>query len=119
MKLLETVGNIKIYTDKKLDCSMQVLFLNGSDTIASETYFNTTEENAVADLFRKMLDIYTEEWLWLNCLTDGLSKISDNTYKTSETDWFCRIDDTRYFKHFHKSVDEFLIDKEGNKIIDR
>ena len=119
MNLIEKVGNIKVYTKYHTDNSIEVHFYNGSDLVASETYFNATEENAIANLFSKKLDIYTEEWLWLNCLTDGLIKLSDNTYRTNEKDWFCRIDDTRYFKHIHKSVDEFVIDKDGKRIIDR
>lgn len=119
MNLIEKVGNIKVYTKHHADNSIEVHFYNGSDLVATETYFNATEGNAIADLFSKKLDTYTEEWLWLNCLTDGLVKLSDNTYRMGEKDWFCRIDDTRYFKHIHKSVDEFVIDKDGERIIDR
>ena len=118
MKHIETIGNIKVFAESAGN-SIIVRFYNGSDLAASETYFNATEENAIADLFSKTLDTYTEEWLWLNLLTDGLVKLSDNTYRLGEKDWFCRIDDTRYFKHFHKSADEFVVDKNGNKIIDR
>ena len=116
---IEKVGNIKVYTEHYPDDSIEVSFFNGSDLVARETYFNATAENAIADLFSKKLDTYTEEWLWLNCLTDGLEKLSDNTYKIGSMDWFCRIDNTRYFKHFHKSENDFVIDKNGEKIIDR
>lgn len=119
MNYIETVGNIRVYADINLDKSITVQFFNGSDLVAKEVYFNTRLENAIADLFSKKLDTYTEEWLWLNCLTDGLVKISENTYKTSETDWFCRIDDTIYFMHFSKKENEFIRDKDGNRIIDR
>ena len=119
MTLFEKVGNIKVYTERFTDDSIEVSFFNGSDLVARETYFNATEENAIADLFSKKLDTYTEEWLWLNCLTDGLEKLSDNTYKIGSMDWFCRIDNTRYFKHFHKSENDFVIDKNGERIIDR
>lgn len=118
MKPIETVGNIKVFSEVAGN-SIAIRFYNGSDLVASEIYFNTKEENAIADLFTKKLDTYTEEWLWLHCLTEGLVKLSDNTYRMGEKDWFCRIDDTRYFKHIHKSADEFVIDKRGNKIIDR
>lgn len=119
MTLFETVGNIKVYTEHYLNGSIEVSFFNGSDLVARETYFNTTIENAIADLFSKTLDIYTEEWLWLNCLTDGLEKLTENTYKVGSMDWFCRIDNTRYFKHFHKSENDFVIDKNGERIIDK
>ena len=119
MTLFETVGNIKVYTKHHTDNnSIEVSFLNGCDFVARETYFNTTIENAIADLFAK-LDIYTEEWLWLNCLPDGLEKLTDNTYKAGSMDWFCRIDETRYFKHFHKDESVFILDKYGERIIDR
>ena len=119
MTLFETVGNIKVFTEHYQDGSIEISFFNGSDLVARETYFNATAENAIADLFSKKLDTYTEEYLWLNCLTDGLEKISDNTYKVGSMDWFCRIDNTRYFKHFHKSENDFVIDKNGERIIDR
>lgn len=119
MTLFEKVGNIRVFTEHFADGSIEVNFLNGSDIVAKETYFNGKEENAVADLFSKKLDTYTEEWLWLNFLINGLVKLSDNTYRTGEIDWFCRIDDTRYFRHFHKHADEFITDKNGERIIDR
>ena len=62
---------------------------------------------------------FLEEYLWLNCLTDELEKMSDNTYKVGSMDWFCRIDNTKYFKHFHKLENDFVIDKNGERIIDR
>ena len=119
MTLFETVGNIKVFTENYPDGSIEVSFFNGSDLVARETYFNATTEGAISDLFSKKLDTYTEEYLWLNCLTDGLEKLTDNTYKVGSMDWFCRIDNTRYFKHFHKSENDFVIDKNGEKIIDR
>ena len=119
MTLFEKVGNIKVYTEHYPDGSIEISFFNGSDLVARETYFNATAENAIADLFSKKLDTYTEEYLWLNCLTDGLEKLTDNTYKVGSMDWFCRIDNTRYFMHFHKSENDFVIDKNGERIIDR
>lgn len=119
MTLFETVGNIKVYTEHHTDNSIEVSFYNGVDLVARETYFNATTENAISDLFSKKLDTYTKEWLWLNYLTDGLEKLSDNTYKVGSMDWFCRIDNTKYFKHFHKSENEFVADKNDKRIIDR
>ena len=119
MKLKETVGNIKVYTRKFKDNSIEINFLNGSDIVVKETYFNTTEENAIADLFNRELDTYTEEWLWLNLLTDGLEKLTDNTYKHGNKDYFCIIDNTRYLKHFNKTEEEFIKDKNGERIINR
>ena len=117
MKFIEKVGNLKVYTEQNGRNDYAVKFFNGSDLVKSEVYFTESEEKAIEDLFTKM-DIYTEEWLWLFC-TPELVKVSDNTYKTSDTDWFCRIDDTKYFIHFRKSADEFVVDKNGERIIDR
>lgn len=118
MRHIETVGNIRVYEERHSERNTTITFINGSDVVASEVYFTEEPQRAIEDLFTKM-DIYTEEWLWLNCLTDGLVKLSENTYKTSDIDWFCRIDDTRYFKHFAKLEEEFVKDKDGNRIIDR
>lgn len=117
MKFIEKVGNIKVYTEQNGRNDYTVKFYNGSDLVKSEVYFTEEPQRAIEDLFTKM-DIYTEEWLWLFCIPE-LVKVSDNTYKTSDTDWFCRIDNTKYFKHFNKSADEFVVDKNGERIIDR
>ena len=117
MKFIEKVGNIKVYTEQNGRNDYTVKFFNGSDLVKSEVYFTEEPQRAIEDLFTKM-DIYTEEWLWLFCIPE-LVKVSDNTYKTSDTDWFCRIDDTKYFKHFNKSSNEFVVDKNGERIIDR
>lgn len=117
MKFIEKVGNIKVYTEQNGRNDYTVKFYNGNDLVKSEVYFTEEPQRAIEDLFTKM-DIYTEEWLWLFCIPE-LVKVSDNTYKTSNTDWFCRIDDTKYFKHFNKSADEFVVDKNGERIIDR
>ena len=119
MKFIEKVGNIKVYEERHSENDTTITFMNGSDIVAREVYSTSNTSAAVADLFTKKLDTYTEEWLWLNCLTNGLIKLSNNTYKTSDTDWFCRIGDTRYFKHFNKSDDEFVTDKNGMRIIER
>lgn len=118
MNLIEKVGNIKVYTEKNADKDITVKFYNGSDCVMSEVYFANKENAAIADLFRKM-DIYTADWIKENMNIMDLTTLSENTYRTGEKDYFCRIDDTRYFKHFHKSADEFITDKNGMRIIDR
>jgi len=115
MKLYEKVGNITVYTKHfTSDNSIEVKFFNGSDIVASDTYFNSTSENAVADLFSKTLDVHTESFVY----SIFLEKHSQNTFQTNELDWFCRIDDTKYFKHFNKAAAEFTRDKGGLRIID-
>lgn len=61
MTLFEKVGNIKVYTEHHADNSIEASFYNGADLVARETYFNATAENAIADLFSKKLDIYTQK----------------------------------------------------------
>lgn len=118
MNLVEKVGNIKVYTEKNAEKDITVTFINGSDVVMNEVYFTNNETAAIADLFTKM-DIYTAEWLKENMNVMDLIKLSENTYRTGEKDYFCRIDDTKYFKHFYKSADEFTTDKNGMRIIDR
>lgn len=118
MNLVEKVGNIKVYTEKNVERGITVTFINGSDVVMSEVYFTSNETAAIADLLRKN-DTYTLDWILSNIPEEELVKMSENTYRTGEKDYFCRIDDTRYFKHFCKSADEFITDKNGMRIIDR
>ena len=117
MKHIEKVGNIDVFAEKNDERDYTIIFINGADIIAQEVYFTDKFNKAVEDFFKKILDIYTEEWLYINA--SDLEKLTDNTYKSGEKDYFCRIDDTRFFKHYHKSVDEFVTDKNGMRIIDR
>lgn len=105
MNYIEKVGNTKVYTEFYADNSITVFLYNGSDLVASDTYFNAIQENAISDLFSKALDIFTEEYLWINYLAAGLEKISEDLYKIGDNDYFSRIDNTRYYKHFnHKPM---------------
>nr|DAT22356.1 MAG TPA: hypothetical protein [Bacteriophage sp.] len=117
MKKFETVGNIQIYVMENAKNDITVSLYNGSDCIAEEVYFTSNTSAAVEDLIGKILDTYTEELLYIN--VNNLEKLTENTYKSSDKDYFCRIDNTKYFKHFHKSADDFIRDKNGNRIIDR
>lgn len=103
MDFVEKVGNIRVYTEKNLDRDITVSFLNGSDCVMSGVYFANNVKGAIEDLFTKS-DTYTEEWLLLNCPIEKLEKLNDNLYKIGE-DYFKRIDNTRFFKHFtHKPM---------------
>lgn len=116
MKFVEKVGNIKVYTKNKENCKgIVIILVNGSDVIMRELYGNCTVKQAIETIF-KHLDIYTEEYIYL--FTDA-KKISKNTYQVNNEDWFCRIDDTRFFKHFNRSKEEFIADKNGKRIIDK
>lgn len=118
MNFIEKVGNIKVYAEKNAERDIAITFINGSDVAMSEVYLTNNVSAAIADLFQKM-DTYTLDWMLVNIPAMELVKMSKNTYRTGERDYFCRIDDTRYFKHFCKSADEFIKDKNGMRIIDR
>ena len=117
MVLVEKVGNIKAYAAKNAEQGYTITLINGTDIIAQEIYFTDNVKKAVEDFLLKTLDTYTEEWLYIN--VPDLEKLTDNTYKSGEKDYFCRIDGTRFFKHFCKNADEFIKDKNGKRIIDR
>ena len=117
MTLVEKVGNIKAYAEKNAEPDYTITLINGTDIIAQEIYFTDSTKKAVEDFLLKRLDIYTEEWLYIN-MTD-LEKLTDNTYKSGEKDYFCRIDGTRFFKHYYKNAEDFIKDKNGKRIIDK
>ena len=117
MVLVEKVGNIKAYAKKNAKRDYTITLMNSTDIIAQEIYFTDSTKKAVEDFLLKRLDICTEEWLYIN--VPDLEKLTDNTYKSGEKDYFCRIDGTRFFKHFCKNTDDFIKDKNGKRIIDR
>ena len=116
-KYIEQVGNIKIYEDRHSEKDTTISLYNGSDLVATDVYFTNDTNAAIADLLIKALDTYTIEWI-KNKIMD-FTALSENTYRAFEKDYFCRIDNTRYFKHFHKSPEEFIADKSGKRIIDK
>ncbi|MBC5688180.1 hypothetical protein H8S37_04430 [Mediterraneibacter sp. NSJ-55] len=117
MKYIEKVGNIKVYAEKNAERDYTITFINCTDIVVQEVYFTNDIQFAIDDLFLKAFDIYTEEYIFL-CI-QGAEQLTKNTYRIGEKDYFCRIDDTRFFKHFCKSADEFITDKNGMRIIDR
>ena len=119
MKHIEKIGNIDVFAEKNAERDYTITFINGSDIVAQEVYFTDFLEKGIEDLFRKKLDIYTSEWIENHFAIMLLEKLSQNTYRFGEKDYFCRIDNTRFFKHYCKSADEFIADKTGFRIIDR
>lgn len=117
MVLVEKIGNIKAYAEKNAERDYTITLINGTDIIAQEIYFTDSTKKAVEDFLLKRLDICTEEWLYIN--VPDLEKLTDNTYKWGEKDYFCRIDHTRFFQHYCKNAEEFIKDKHGKRIIDK
>lgn len=117
MVLVEKVGNIKAYAEKNAERDYTITLINGTDIIAQEIYLTDNAKKAVEDFLLKRLDICTEEWLYIN--VPDLKKLTDNTYKSGEKDYFCRIDSTEFFQHYCKNAEEFIKDKHGKRIIDK
>ena len=117
MNLIETIGNIKIYRTKSGREDYTITLINGGEIIAQDRYITSDPIRAAEDMMQKVLDTYTEDYVFL-CVP-GVERLSENTYKLGNNDWFCRISGTRYFKHYLKSADEFIWDKKGLRIIDK
>ena len=118
MNFIKKIGNIEIYTEKNTERDITVSLINGSDEIFKEVYFTSNESAAIDDSLKK-IDIYTAKWIVENIKITDITILSENTYRALEKDYFCRIDNTKYFKHYFKSADEFITDKNGIRIIDR
>lgn len=117
MVLVEKIGNIKAYAEKNTERDYTITLINGTDIIAQEIYFTDNIKRTVENFLLKILDVYTEEWLYLN--VPDLEKLTENTYKSGEKDYFCRIDGTRFFQHYYKNAEDFIKDKNGKRIIDK
>ncbi len=118
MKFIEKVGNIQVFVRENAPADISVFFYNGKDCILQETFFTNDHDAAIETLFLQ-LDIVTLRWLYQNVPADRITRLSLNTYKMDGENYFCRIDDTKYFRHYCKPADEFIRDKNGKRIIDR
>lgn len=116
------IGNITVLANKNTENDYTITIYNGSDCIYTEVYFSNLNY-AINDSLQKSCDIYSQSYLAKMQFIN--KKLSDNTLMcvcgdgTGKQDYFCRIDDTEYFKHYFKSQDEFIKDKNGLRIIDR
>lgn len=116
MKELTTrVGNLKVIAEETRNFfdDITVMVLNGSDIIAQDIYTNRTLENATDDILQK-LDYLTENYI---LEIADIEKLSANTYKSNAV-YFCRIDNTKYFKRLEED-NGWTVDKYGKRIIDR
>lgn len=115
--IIEELGNVQAIAKQITGDDWSIMLLNGSDIIAQDVYFINNPVRGIENLVQKALDTYTEEYIFL-CIPDA-ERISENTYKLGELDWFCRIAGTRFFKHFYQSADKFVRDQKGLRIIDK
>ncbi len=118
MKFIEKVGNIQVFVRENATADISVFFYNGSDCILQETFF-TNDQNAAIERLFLQCDIVTLHWIYQNIPADRITRLSLNTCKMDAQDYFCRIDDTRYFRHYCKPADELKKKKNGKRIIDR
>jgi hypothetical protein len=122
MELIKTIGNIKVFYVQNAEKDFTINLYNGSDCIYSEVYFSNLDY-AIRDSLQKACDIYTFRDLSnMQIITKRLTNntlVSITGDGTGKQDYFCRIDDTEYFKHYFKAAEEFIKDKNGNKIVDR
>lgn len=114
--IIEKIGNVQAIARRNTLKDWTVILMNGTGIITQDVYFGNPV-SGIESMMQKVLDTYTEEYILL-CVPDA-ERISENTYKSGELDWFCRIDSTRFFKHFYQSADEFIRDKNGLRIIDK
>lgn len=115
-RIVSQVGNFKVIANKYEDNSIELSLYNGADKVYSDSFFNATFDIALERALRHF-DIYTVDFLKYNFIVK-LDTLSENTYRI-EDDYFCRIDDTVYFKHLTEPKDGWVEDKEGKRVIDR
>ncbi len=96
MKFIEKVGNIQVFVRENAPADISVFFYNGKDCILQETFF-TNDQNAAIERLFLQCDIVTLHWIYQNIPADRITRLSLNTCKMDAQDYFCRIDDTRYF----------------------
>lgn len=122
MILYKSIGNIKVYYTKNAENDYTINLYNGSDCIYSEVYFSNLDY-AVNHSLQIKCDIFNQSDLAKLQIIN--KRLSENTLmtvcgdETGKQDYFCRIDDTEYFKHYFKAYNEFVTDKNGMRIVDR
>jgi hypothetical protein len=106
MEFICKVGNLKIYYEFASAWEVVLYAINGADVVARElfafSYFNL--DRFVALMLQRNFDIYT-----IADIRAGLVNIkreyngallSGQLAGFSSTEYFKRIDDTKYYKHF-------------------
>lgn len=117
MTKIMKVGNIVIYRERG-DGFLDDLFFdgptvtffayNGADCIKQETYLQVTDEQKAQDRFMELMDYYTLSEIHRafriadRTITSeyGGRLLSGKLAHCSDIDYFKRVDDTQYYKHF-------------------
>lgn len=106
MEFYEKVGNLKIFYEFEGPWDVVIYAINGADVVARElfasSYLNLSQ--LVASMLNRNFDIYTLTDIWAG-LPEVHSEhngalLSGKIAGFSSTEYFKRIDATRYYKHF-------------------
>ena len=106
MTKITKIGNLTFYGERNTwdDDSLTLTAVNGTDIVARETYYGGTVRQAINAMLRINFDIVT-----IHDILDGIASpvceyenrlISGKIAGFSETEYFKRIDNTDYYKHF-------------------
>lgn len=104
MNKIIRVGNLEICGERDFDNSLHLIAVNGGDIVAEEVYYGGTVRSAVNRILLTHFDICTILDIGAAIETPvieyGGNLISGQLAGFSETEYFKRIDDTDYFKHY-------------------
>ena len=104
MEKIMKVGNLTIYSEEYSGRSLHLIAVNGVDIVAEGVYEHCTAEKAADHLLAINFDIYT-----ISDIRAGIpapvteyngALISGKIAGFSDTEYFKRIDDTKYYKHY-------------------
>ena len=104
MNKLIKVGNLNIFGEREYDNSLHLIAVNGCDIVAEEVYYGGTVQKAIDRLLLTHFDICTIQdisaAIAVPVLEHGGNLISGQIAGFSEPEYFKRIDNTDYFKHY-------------------
>ena len=111
----EQVGNIRIFTEGD-ESVINVSLYNGLDLVFQRCYADMDVGAAIIDSMEQ-IGYYTQDYFLGRSFY--LKKTANTYHSIDGEDWYCRVDDSKWFYHFHKKEHEFIKDKYGKRIIDR
>lgn len=104
MTKIDKIGNLTFYAERNEDESISLTAINGTDIVAHTVHFSGTVRQAINSMLRIQFDIVT-----IHDILDGVVDpvfeydnrlISGRIAGFSSTEYFKRIDNTDYYKHF-------------------
>ena len=104
MNKIMKIGNLEICGERDYDNSLHLIAVNGGDIVAEEVYYGGTVRSAINRLLLNHFDICTIEDIRAAIASPVLEYngglISGKIAGFSDTEYFKRIDNTEYFKHY-------------------